>query len=704
MKIKTWLTAWLLSFCIGFGALSALVTAFELYDVSLPDLGIYLSLLCALAAWAFLTKRGPIFLFSFMGVLLGCSLLWQGLWHSIQSVAYQLSTVFNAAYGWGELDVSYESEFCSQIPAVFFLGTLPAISLTWTICRQEKLLFPLSIALLPLYPCFVVTDTTPESWCFLLILGAALILVLTQSLRRLDHKAGHRITAFALIPAILLSVFLITSIPEEGCWEKFPALRAWVQPIEVPGNGTHTVPLSYIGMPQGNQMDLSQAGPLSGTGQTVMTVRSGYGGFLYLRYQSFDTYNGTQWLATDLPEDPACWPAESELNHIGSISISSTKAYEGLFIPYYARDGRYLQLQNGKLPNTQGLTAYWISVGALPNAVSSLKNPDLSPYLELPQATREAAQKILQTQHLETPEDILQYVQNCAPYSLQTGAMPQETGDFAIWFLEEAETGYCVHFATAAAVLLRAAGYPARYVTGYAVMTRRGIPAKVTEKRAHAWVEYADPEMGFVWQLFEATPVDFSYDPAPSPSTEPTQPSTEPTQPSTEATQPSTQTQPSTLPSQSTLPSGATSPSGTVSGPATVPSTQVTGQQKQEKSSMDLSWLWLWLVRLGSLLAVIAALWLQYRIRFRLRQKKLRTGTPNAQALARWQEILRLDRLLKTQPPEQLLELAEKARFSQHTISKAELFRLGQYLEQQRKALQTLPVWKRLFLRLIWAI
>ena len=50
------------------------------------------------------------------------------------------------------------------------------------------------------------------------------------------------------------------------------------------------------------------------------------------------------------------------------------------------------------------------------------------------------------------------------------------------------------------------------------------------------------------------------------------------------------------------------------------------------------------------------------------------------------------------------MELAEKAKFSQHTVTKEELTQLGIYLQQQRKTIAALPVWKRLVLKLIWAI
>ena len=57
-------------------------------------------------------------------------------------------------------------------------------------------------------------------------------------------------------------------------------------------------------------------------------------------------------------------------------------------------------------------------------------------------------------------------------------------------FLTETHAGHCEHFATATALLLRAAGIPARYAVGYAVQesARSGNSFIVRERHAHAWV------------------------------------------------------------------------------------------------------------------------------------------------------------------------------------------------------------------------
>lgn len=89
-----------------------------------------------------------------------------------------------------------------------------------------------------------------------------------------------------------------------------------------------------------------------------------------------------------------------------------------------------------------------------------------------------------------------------AVYDPHTPAM-EPGGDFLQHFLTEGR-GYCVHFATAGALMLRAQGIPARYVTGYTVQLNSQGRGTVMDSDAHAWVEvYID---GFGWHPVEMTP------------------------------------------------------------------------------------------------------------------------------------------------------------------------------------------------------
>lgn len=92
--------------------------------------------------------------------------------------------------------------------------------------------------------------------------------------------------------------------------------------------------------------------------------------------------------------------------------------------------------------------------------------------------------------------------------------------------------GYCAHFASAATLLLRNCGIPARYVEGYAIDPEdigengkiltdqkvsdyyQGLPrtyryrscamVDVTDANAHAWVEIYDHHKG--WYVVDITP------------------------------------------------------------------------------------------------------------------------------------------------------------------------------------------------------
>lgn len=102
---------------------------------------------------------------------------------------------------------------------------------------------------------------------------------------------------------------------------------------------------------------------------------------------------------------------------------------------------------------------------------------------------------------------VKQVLASSCQYTLSPGAPP--TGiDFVDYFLNENHYGYCVHFASAATLLLRTLGIPARYAEGYYIpgneLNGRNETINVTDNQAHAWVEVYSPGLG--WIPFEATP------------------------------------------------------------------------------------------------------------------------------------------------------------------------------------------------------
>lgn len=165
--------------------------------------------------------------------------------------------------------------------------------------------------------------------------------------------------------------------------------------------------------------------------------------------------------------------------------------------------------------------------GAEPaNIAAYLQLPDT-----LPRRVRELAERI--TAPHEAPLDkalaIERYLKEHYAYTLKT-SVPRDGADFADHFLFEAREGYCDHFSTAMAVLLRAAGIPSRWVKGFVpgdpvsaeqarrLLAEAGLdgPAAsgfgageaayslVRNSDAHSWVEAHVPGIG--WVAFEPTP------------------------------------------------------------------------------------------------------------------------------------------------------------------------------------------------------
>ncbi len=92
--------------------------------------------------------------------------------------------------------------------------------------------------------------------------------------------------------------------------------------------------------------------------------------------------------------------------------------------------------------------------------------------------------------------------QNGFLYSLSTE--PGTSGDDLVNFLEN-KRGYCEQYAAAMAVMLRAAGVPARVVLGYTPGTFEDGAWTVTTDDAHAWVEGYFSGLG--WLPFDPTPI-----------------------------------------------------------------------------------------------------------------------------------------------------------------------------------------------------
>lgn len=128
-------------------------------------------------------------------------------------------------------------------------------------------------------------------------------------------------------------------------------------------------------------------------------------------------------------------------------------------------------------------------------------------YLQIPESTLQsllqwAKENGIRSDSPTLVTDIQNAIINAAAYNPHGESYPDGV-DVAVYFLTQAKEGICQHFATAATMVYRAFGIPARYTVGFMDEVVEGVTTQLTSQDAHAWVEiYVD---GVGWVAMEVT-------------------------------------------------------------------------------------------------------------------------------------------------------------------------------------------------------
>ena len=101
---------------------------------------------------------------------------------------------------------------------------------------------------------------------------------------------------------------------------------------------------------------------------------------------------------------------------------------------------------------------------------------------------------------------------------------------------------------------------------------------------------------------------------------------------------------------------------------------------------------------------VPAGTWAQREIRVGIRRRRTHRGGANSRGLALWREATLYGRVMKRRPPAELEALAQKAKFSQHTLTQQELMVFDAWLREQRRQFRDKPWYQRLLLGCLYAI
>lgn len=660
--------AFLLAMACAGASVGCLVTAFGMEITAAWNICLIWAGCCVVFMCLCVFRRGGWYLAG-LDVLLCIWLVWDGtVLHSLLCLMRVIARAYDGGYQWGIPDFLRERIGSVELGALL-LGIPVLQSVCTAVLRRRGTGMAVLLMLASLTSCLVLTDTVPSPLSLFGMLLCLTLLMITEHVRAESRGQGARLTVRAVIPAVLVLGLLFGLNPRESYAN--PAkelreqtvlyLRQTAEKLFESGmnmlNGTRTPP----------KVELSSLASQPQLGIPVAEAAAERTGTVYLRLRDYDVYTGTAWVSTEERYENISGTGQP----LGAVVVRELTTQSGRLLPSFPEGDTVVN--DGFAVREEEETVY--RVECMEEAMSARPGGN---WLALPEQTALRAGALLSripgnwNDTRSAAEVIASYVRQSAAYSRQPGAMPERETDFALWFLESADKGFCVHFASAAAVLLRSAGIPARYVTGYRIHMNPGQTTHITSDDAHAWVEYYDYGT-WTWVILEATPGTGTLE-LTSPETEPSVPQTAP-QPTTppENTVPTTPTQ--RLPME---PPGA----------------------PEKTAAFPVRYL-LWALALCLLAALPEG---QRLLRIRLRMRKQGQGINNRRAVEKWQEVCLLYRILNEHPPEKLEALAEKAVYSQHALTGEELNRFRICAALCRRELKKHPWWKRLVYRYWYAV
>ncbi len=715
-RLRAFFASLLCSAALCVGLCFCVITSFSVpVDVSVFLPGCILAALCASAL--FMLRRAGLVLAAVLVLLLAAGIYFrQIVLQSFAALYAPICEQFLLAIPALPLP-DVEAGERSATKALLLIAGLYALLCSWTVQRAKSALALLLTAVPVFALCFIILQTPPAPWACVLVVGVLALILLTQQLRARQAGAAHHLLFYLAAPLAALMTLLAVLFPADGyeraAWsnalqsavtqatDKLTHFRFDVSggQLQVPSAFAPGTLGSYLWDSSVSGVDLSRLSPQRRLGRTVMHILTDEDERLYLRGVSMAVYEDDRWqaleasaydaagqcqtalLAADLPQSASSASA-------GVMQIRTDLKSGILYTPYYpSRLPQSAQTHyDVYIDNPSQLTEY--TIGYQPQRDT---RPDAqyeafvhTVYTQVPQTTRQALSQFLpqfdtplalsdsSVVRIERSMQVAQYVMQSARYDRNTPTMPAGE-DFAAWFLLESETGYCVHFATATTLLLRCLDIPARYVTGYCVTPRAGEWTAVTSDDAHAWVEvYLD---GVGWYRLETTPA--------------------------------AEAQPQPQPEQSAQ--NATETSGQIE-PEAKSDEKITQKMDENEAKMEqkhtvlhvfhavFSWIW-------PALIVIFALFSWRILVFSLRKAAFHNKNLTRRTIICFHHAQFFSHFSRRPIPQSLLELAQKARFSQHKLTAQEIAPLLAFCEAQTgQLLAETSIWKRFLYRVIFAL
>ena len=635
-----------------------------------------------------------------------------------QDLLERISAVYYGHYSAGTAAVSLEGFSGTHMVVLLFVFFILAAFVSTALCSGSFRVSLVVLATVPLFALCIAVNGTPK---ILPVLGFLLSLTGLQlggDVFRFEDGAGKSLF-LGLIPSLLvLSALLLLYNPDNyepterdiNLSQRFDklgnALADWMSEDgdlqESLSNTFKPVPTlkpvqqrAPSGWDQGkDDLDLTADFDASALDDEAFRVTASTDGSLYFRGRSYGDYNGTAWSAavenshgkalSFVGQGISSMPETT----VGEFQLRSPVAYDVLYLPYYSISATDSDVRvPAENYSSYGGVYYLSSIGADALAPSvafpseqqaeELRYRDYahSYYTRLPDSTRNTLSQICSSMDWSAGQSgilwrVAEYVRSQGVYDVNVAPYPSD--DYAVYFLTQSHTGYCIHFATAAVALYRTLGIPARVCEGYLVNnTAPGSSVRVTGADAHAWAEVYLDGLGWVPVEVTASAAEGEYQPsegsvAPTPEALPSDPleQTPPPEGEDESHSGSTPDEPGSTPVVPANRPGETGPASSSSA--------------MQPMSPVLKAV---LTGIAVLAALAALIFGRYMILRKLLQSRLSDPDGKKRAVNFYRQAERVLRY-GGEMPQELQQCAEKARFSQHEINEEELQLCEKQLEE----------------------
>jgi hypothetical protein len=535
-----------LIFFAVFCSLGSIISAFT-FSVNLPVLSITLfaiSLTACLLSKYFGLK-GLLFLFIPAFLLL---IFW---FHDLsEATKWVLFYISNDYSTWLFVPVLFdgaEATNAQQTIFYIFAGVLLTFPIAYSICIRRSLLFTALFSAPILLLTFVHQYSPPEPLFFIGLLAVYITLLFLNRII-IPGFIEKRYTVYIciILAIVLLGAAYIAAPQQDFIRNRFVIsldyhLRGVATRIGLIRTKTG------VGWPNTrddtwsfdtNNIDISEAGTRVITDKALLEILASEPGVFYLRGYSMQKFDGNSWssgsndshfsgeysanmLTFEIIDSYARANNNSSATLVHMfINRSGDRTENIAYLPYYSPPGGRRE--------TAYQTAFFHSdksIAELYELLATEARPSLDltnyrayvysseTYLQINEYTASGLRQFAADYGFDLTADkrvianqVAFFFSSFGQYTLSPLLISEEE-DFALYFLNHSKHGYCIHYATAATLLLRALGIPARFTVGFVASVNEdevNQPIVLTDGNAHAWVEVFFDDFG--WLPLEVTP------------------------------------------------------------------------------------------------------------------------------------------------------------------------------------------------------